>query len=471
MLEIRVLNGLALDVNGRSVELPADARARELLGWLVVAPGPHARSTLAGRLRPDVAEESARKTLRDAVYELRRVLGPDGREAIVATRDQVGLDPELVRADLWDFHRRIAEGDLQAAAADGTGELLAGIDADWVLRARDEHAAEVAHVLAALAGQTEAAGELDAAIRWTRRRLEVEPLAEKEAHRDLIRRLARAGDRPAALTAATALNERLRRALGVPPSADTRALVEEVRRGGLEMGAPGRRPAVPAGGADADRHAGGSAPHARPARPGVARGPGRRPALRRDGRRAGDRQDHRGGGGGPPRPRRRRRRPLRALRRARARPLPALGGGAGGAARRAADRRRGALAERPRRCPRAAAARPRRRGAPEHGAPARYLAFESVRALLEHTAGVRPVLLVLDDLHWIDGDSAALLRHLTGSPVRARLLVVVTARAHELTPSAVATLAELRRAGPLVHEVLTGLDDEAVAAPAGQPWR
>ena len=91
MLEIRV-GGLAADLDGRPVPLPADARARELLGWLVVAPGPHARSALAGRLRPDVGEESARKTLRDAVYELRRVLGPDGRDAIVATRDQVGLD-------------------------------------------------------------------------------------------------------------------------------------------------------------------------------------------------------------------------------------------------------------------------------------------------------------------------------------------------------------------------------------------
>ena len=102
--------------------------------------------------------------------------------------------------------------------------------------------------------------------------------------------------------------------------------------------------------------------------------------------------------------------------------------------------------------------------APEHGAPARYLAFESVRGLLEHTAAARPVLLVLDDLHWVDPDSAALLRHLTGSLVRARLLVLVLAREHELNAGAAETLTELRRAGPLLHEALAGLDDEAVAA-------
>jgi len=67
VLEIRVLGGLAVEVDGRPVQLPADARARELLGWLVAAPGLHARSALAGRLRPDVREDSARKTLRDAV--------------------------------------------------------------------------------------------------------------------------------------------------------------------------------------------------------------------------------------------------------------------------------------------------------------------------------------------------------------------------------------------------------------------
>ena len=89
----------------------------------------------AGRLRPDVGEESAGKTLRDAIYELRRVLGPVGRDAIVATRDQVGLDPALVRADLWEFRRHVAAGELEAAVEGLTGELLAGLDADWVPRA------------------------------------------------------------------------------------------------------------------------------------------------------------------------------------------------------------------------------------------------------------------------------------------------------------------------------------------------
>ena len=45
MLEVRVLGGLAADLDGRPVQLPADARAHELLAWLVVAPGPRAVAT------------------------------------------------------------------------------------------------------------------------------------------------------------------------------------------------------------------------------------------------------------------------------------------------------------------------------------------------------------------------------------------------------------------------------------------
>ena len=129
MLEVRVLGGLSAVVDGRPVELPADARARELLARLALSPGPHSRSALAGRLRPDVPEDSARKTLRNALYELRRALGP-ARDAVVVTGQRVGLS-DSVRVDVWEFRRCLADGDLEAAADAGHGELLDGFDGDW----------------------------------------------------------------------------------------------------------------------------------------------------------------------------------------------------------------------------------------------------------------------------------------------------------------------------------------------------
>jgi len=130
VLEVRVLGALSAAVDGRPVELPADAGARELLAPLALSPGPHPRSALAGRLRPDVPEDSARKTLRNALYELRRALGPAGAEALAVTRQQIGLRTDAVSVDVWDFRRHLADGRLEAAADAGRGELLDGIDGD-----------------------------------------------------------------------------------------------------------------------------------------------------------------------------------------------------------------------------------------------------------------------------------------------------------------------------------------------------
>ena len=88
--------------------------------------------------------------------------------------------------------------------------------------------------------------------------------------------------------------------------------------------------------------------------------------------------------------------------------------------------------------------------APPGGPRERYLAFELVRALLDDVAARRPVLLVLDDVHWADADSLSLLRHVARSAPGARLLVLLCARAAELEPAVAQTLAELRREGPLV---------------------
>jgi DNA-binding SARP family transcriptional activator len=465
VLDVRLLGGLSAAVDGRPVELPADARARELLARLALSPGPHSRSALAGRLRPDVPEDSARKTLRNALYELRRALGPAGRDAVVITGQRVGLS-DSVRVDVWEFRRRLADGDLEAAAAAGHGELLDGFDGDWALRARDEHAAELAGVLGTLAARAEAAGDLPAAVAWARRRLDVEPLAEA-AHRELIRLLALDGDRPAALTAAHAMSERLRSQLGVPPSAATRALVEDVRNGRIARSAA----AAAAASAPSLPAAVGAAEHPEGRGPALARleqawadavsGAGRfalvsgEPGIGKT-TLAGElaRRAHAQGGAVllgrsdehalvPFQPW------IEALERL----LDALPAADVDHWLTAHD---GALA---RLLPARSAAQART-GDPRE----RYLAFELVRALLEDVAARWPVLLVLDDVHWADADSLSLLRHLARSALRTRLLVVLCARADELEPATARTLAELRREGPLVHVDLAGLDDDAVAA-------
>ncbi|HEV7763076.1 MAG TPA: AAA family ATPase [Acidimicrobiales bacterium] len=57
--------------------------------------------------------------------------------------------------------------------------------------------------------------------------------------------------------------------------------------------------------------------------------------------------------------------------------------------------------------------------------------FEAIEAWLTVLARRRPVLLVLDDLHWADGSSLLLVDHLRHSPGEAPLMIVATSREDE----------------------------------------
>ena len=184
MLTIRVIGGVEADVDGVPVDLSSAARARGLLAWLAVHPGTHPRGTLAARLRPDVLDESARKSLRQAAWSLRGALGPAGG-ALVGDRERLGLsdDPALVSVDLTDFRRLRDAGDLAGAAALATGDLLDGLPEEWAGGLREAHRAEVIELLGRLADEAGAGGDAGAAIGWARRLVAADPLAEIASRR------------------------------------------------------------------------------------------------------------------------------------------------------------------------------------------------------------------------------------------------------------------------------------------------
>src|SRR5919108_6424486 len=90
-LRIRLLGELEVDLAGVPVPAPASRRAWALLGYLALRPGPHRRSEVAAALWPDVLDSSARGSLRNAVWALRRALGPAANDRLIATRTEVGL--------------------------------------------------------------------------------------------------------------------------------------------------------------------------------------------------------------------------------------------------------------------------------------------------------------------------------------------------------------------------------------------
>src|SRR5438067_10838895 len=227
MLRVRLFGGLALESGGVALAMPERRRACSLLGWLALHPGMHPRSEVAGRFWPDVLDSSARKSLRTELVAGRRALGPAGEGALVATRETVGLVGDAVVVDVREFDRLVSEGRLEQAVDLCNGELLAGLDDEWIYDAREAHRDRLGDGLERIAADADAAGAITDAIRVTRRRVELDPLRE-DAHRELIRRLMAAGEISTARRAFDDLARRLRAELHVPPSRDTRQLLDAI---------------------------------------------------------------------------------------------------------------------------------------------------------------------------------------------------------------------------------------------------
>jgi tetratricopeptide (TPR) repeat protein/predicted Ser/Thr protein kinase len=94
----------------------------------------------------------------------------------------------------------------------------------------------------------------------------------------------------------------------------------------------------------------------------------------------------------------------------------------------------------------------------------RYRLFEAVATLMSRIARTRPLLLVVEDLHWADRPTLLLLRHLLRSSHEAALCVVATYREADLgrTQPLTESLAELRREEGVTRIVLHGLGQPQV---------
>ena len=135
MLRVRLLGELQADVDGAPSRRPPSRRAWSLLAWLALHPGEHARGAVAARFWPDVLDTSARASLRSALWALRRASGATTRWSPAATGSRCGARPTSPRST-----RTSRAGRLEDAVALHRGPLLADLDEDWVLEARDEHA-------------------------------------------------------------------------------------------------------------------------------------------------------------------------------------------------------------------------------------------------------------------------------------------------------------------------------------------
>jgi DNA-binding SARP family transcriptional activator/tetratricopeptide (TPR) repeat protein len=232
VLRVQLLGEFA--VSRDQVPVPLPSGLARLTAFLALRPAPQNRDLLAGRFWPDSSADAARSSLRTAVWELRRALGP---QTVVASRSEVGLAPGAVSVDVQDVEVLARRGDLAAAAALCRGELLPDLSEDWADQARAAHHRRHSDLLDRLAAAAEDGRDPATAARWSRLRCDLDPLDEA-AHARLLQRLAAAGDRSGGLLAGREFARRLRAELGLDPGPAVRAAFAELRGPG-SSGSPG----------------------------------------------------------------------------------------------------------------------------------------------------------------------------------------------------------------------------------------
>jgi len=217
MLRVWLVGRLAVEWNGETMALPSAERARALIGFLALHPGPQPRAQVAAALWADMPEDAARASLRTALWSLRRAWESAADGLLTVTRSSVGFAPQRLWVDALEDDR-------------GDGQLLPGVDDSWSVTERvDLHRRRLA-LLDDEVTAADADGRLTDAIAGARRRCALAPLDEP-AHRRLISLLTVGGDLAGATEAGRDFARLLRDELGVVPSAATRAVHAAARTG------------------------------------------------------------------------------------------------------------------------------------------------------------------------------------------------------------------------------------------------
>lgn len=257
-LEIHTFGGFEVRRGDRRLT-ELESRKVEALGAYLVAHRHQSvsRDHLAALLWPDRTDASARRNLRQALYNLRSTIEGDGPRCFIVDGRSVQFDPHPDDwIDLDPFERMLLPEDGSSAAdprelagavrlyrgefLDGIGTPSLGFE-EWLLGEQERYREAVLRALRSLVDHALATGDYETGIRYARRLARIDTLSE-EAHRKLIRLYALSGRRGRALAHYEELAALLKRELGVEPLEETAALYRSVRDG---EGPTADLPAVP----------------------------------------------------------------------------------------------------------------------------------------------------------------------------------------------------------------------------------
>jgi DNA-binding SARP family transcriptional activator len=238
-LTIRLLGAPDVQVAGSPLVLN-NQKARALLFYLAATGRPHTRDHLAALLWSESSDSDARHSLRSDLYRLRQALRQGGADkALSGDGESIVLRPAEYKCDVIRFRQLVAEaseGSLSEAAALYRGSLLEGFtlgDAplfdEWFRLEESALSRTYLQVLDQLAARAESRQAWPDAISYVQQIVQLDPLSE-DAQQRLINLHVRRHAIGSALRQYQQFEAVLKQELGIAPSAETRALIDEALR-------------------------------------------------------------------------------------------------------------------------------------------------------------------------------------------------------------------------------------------------
>ena len=189
------------------------------------------RASLAFLLWEDDTEANARANLRRHLLHLQQALPEAATPWLLVDADTVQWNPDAdIRLDVDEFERLLASGESHADAVRlYAGDLLESLDDEWLFSPRERFRTQYLRALDELVIEARSARRFPAALEYARRILTAEPLRE-DAVRQLMAIHYESGDRAGALKTYDRFVRQLRAELEADPMPETMALRERILR-------------------------------------------------------------------------------------------------------------------------------------------------------------------------------------------------------------------------------------------------
>jgi DNA-binding SARP family transcriptional activator len=242
-LSVRLLGEIRVQRGDVTVVLPASKRTRGLLGFLVATAATHPRQMLCDLLWE--GPDDPRAALRWSLSKLRPLVNDAGFDHLIADREHVSFSPNGTSIDIGRISELLGEApekaalaDLEEACALLLGEFLDGLDLPscyrfhhWCLAERERWGALRQRVLSLTLEKL--SNDPDRALPYARAMVAADPLSEL-AHGRLVALLAKLGRRRDAQEHYAYARDMLRREMGAalvgelkPPGAVSHGLKPE----------------------------------------------------------------------------------------------------------------------------------------------------------------------------------------------------------------------------------------------------